>query len=341
MRRGRYGVTDYWRDRPVFLTGCTGLLGSWLAEELVDLGAQVVGLVRDHVPSSRLFQEGLDARITIVQGSVEDRLLVERVLNEYEVCTVFHTAAQTIVGIANRNPASTFESNIAGTWSVLESARRTPTVRSIVVASSDKAYGTQAQLPYAENAPLQGRHPYDVSKSCADLISRSYYETFKLPVCVTRCGNLFGGGDLNFNRLIPGTIRSLLYGERPVIRSDGSYVRDYFYVRDAVRAYTGLAERMDNPSIHGEAFNFSNESQVSVLELTTMIRTLMGLENLVPKVLDEVENEIPEQYLTSQKARRVLGWTPRFDLTSGLRETIDWYRSYFAARDQERIAVDT
>jgi CDP-glucose 4,6-dehydratase len=324
-------VSEFWRDRPVLVTGCTGLLGSWLARGLLDRGAKTVGLVRDWVPESNFNKSGLSERVTVVRGDVIDQALIERVLGEYEIDTVFHLAAQTIVGIANRNPLSTFESNIKGTWTVLESCRRSPAVRQVIVASSDKAYGEHKQLPYAEEAALQGRHPYDVSKSCADLLAQSYTATYSLPVCVTRCGNLYGGGDLNWNRLVPGTIRSALNGSAPIIRSDGSYIRDYFYVEDGVLAYLSLAEQMAaNRELAGEAFNFSNEIQVSVLELTQEILKVAGRADLKPVVLSEARNEILHQYLSASKARRYLGWRPRFNLEEGLTLTVEWYKQFFA-----------
>lgn len=322
-------MNNFWKDRNVFITGCTGLLGSHLTEMLVDREANVVGLVRDLVPKSNLVQTGVYDSINIVRGCVEDYYTVERAINEYEIDTVFHLAAQTIVGIANRNPLSTFESNIKGTWCVLEACRRLPTVKRIVIASSDKAYGEQDKLPYDEHAPLIGTHPYDVSKSCADLISLMYYNTYKLPVCVTRCGNFYGPGDLNFNRLIPGTIRSVLNNEAPVIRSDGTYIRDYFYVKDGALAYIHLAEKMEDSKIHGEAFNFSNELQISVLEITNKILKWMNREDLKPIILNEATNEIKHQYLSAKKARKILGWKPKYNLNTGLKETIEWYNQFF------------
>lgn len=322
-------MKEFWKDRNVFITGCTGLLGSHLTQMLVEKKANVVGLVRDLVPKSNLVQTGIHDRINIVRGCVEDFYTIERAINEYEIDTVFHLAAQTIVGTANRNPLSTFESNIKGTWCVLEACRRVPTVKRMVIASSDKAYGDQDKLPYDENAPLIGAHPYDVSKSCADLISLMYYKTYNIPVCVTRCGNFYGPGDLNFNRIVPGTIRSILNNEAPIIRSDGTYIRDYFYVKDGALAYIHLAEKMDDKKIHGEAFNFSNEIQVSVLELTKKILKLMGQEDLRPKILNEAKNEIKHQYLSAEKARKILGWKPKYDLESGLKEAIEWYKQFF------------
>ena len=322
----------FWLDRPVFVTGSTGLLGSWLTRQLVELRSNVVALVRDWVPESELFQNGSSTSVTVVRGDVTDIALIERILNEYEISTVFHLAAQTIVGTANRSPVSTFESNIRGTWSVLEAARLSPLVKQVVVASSDKAYGSHDLLPYTEDAALQGVHPYDVSKSCADLITQSYAYTFGVPVCITRCGNLFGGGDLNWNRLIPGTIRSAIRNEAPVIRSDGTFIRDYFYVEDAAAAYIKLAEKMNgDPSLAGEAFNFSNEIQLSVLDVTKRILTLIGRGDLIPNVLNQASNEIKHQYLSAEKARTQLGWSPEYTLDEGLLKTIDWYRAFLNA----------
>ncbi|MCG2717859.1 MAG: GDP-mannose 4,6-dehydratase [Nanoarchaeota archaeon] len=321
----------FWKNRNIFVTGCTGLLGSWLTKSLVERGANVTGLIRDLVPKSNLNWSGFNNKINIVRGEIEDYFLLERTINEYEVDTVFHLAAQTIVTIANRNPISTFESNIKGTWNMLEACRRAPLVKRIIVASSDKAYGDQEKLPYDETAPLEGRHPYDVSKSCADLLCRAYFETYKLSVCVTRCGNFYGGGDLNFNRIVPGTIRSVLNKERPVIRSDGALIRDYFYIEDAVEAYLLLAEKMEELGIQGEAFNFSNEIQVTVLELVEKILKIMK-SDLKPKVLGEATNEIKHQYLSAKKARETLNWKPKYTLEEGLRRTTKWYEEFFSER---------
>jgi len=322
-------VQNFWKDRPVLVTGCTGLLGPWLTSDLVERGANVVGLVRDNVPRTNFLKLGLDRRITVVRGEIEDYFLLERILNEYEIESVFHLAAQTIVTIANRNPLSTFDTNMKGTWNLLEACRRSPTVKRIVVASSDKAYGDQKSLPYQEDAPLQGRYPYDVSKSAADLLAASYWHTYRLPVCVTRCGNLFGGGDFNFNRIVPGTIRSALRNESPIIRSDGTLKRDYFYVRDAADAYLTLAEQMGSLRCHGEAFNFSLEQPMTVLEITKAVLTQMKKKDLKPDIKNEASGEILNQYLSAEKARRMLGWKPRFSLAEGLTETIRWYTEYF------------
>ena len=326
---------EFWAGRRVFITGATGLLGSWMTERLVELGADVVALVRDQVGRSRLLSSPTAKEITIVSGALEDYFTIERALNEYEIEAVLHLGAQTIVGTANRSPLGTFTSNIEGTWNVLEAARRSPLVKRIVVASSDKAYGDQPELPYLEDARLEGRHPYDVSKSCADLICTSYNHTYGLPVCITRCGNLFGGGDLNFNRIIPGNILSALKDEAPIIRSDGSFTRDYFYVRDAVDAYLHLAEQMDREEVRGQAFNFSNERPMTVLEITDMVLDVMGKKDLKPKVLGEAKNEIQHQYLSAQKARDLLDWTPAWSPEKGLGETIEWYRQW--AKDARLI----
>lgn len=319
---------NYWKDKNIFITGATGILGSWLTKSLVYQGANIIALIRDFVPKSNLFLSAMNEKITIIKGEVEDYFLLERALNEYEIDSVFHLGAQTIVTIANRNPISTFETNIKGTWNILEACRRSPKIERVVFASSDKAYGAQKELPYDEKTPLEGKHPYDVSKSCADLICRSYYETFGLPVCITRCGNFYGGGDLNFNRIIPGTIRSLLNNERPVIRSDGSMVRDYFYIEDGVEAYLQLAREMDDKKIWGESFNFSNEEPLKVIEIVNKLLNIMNSE-LEPIILNESSNEIGEQYLSAQKARNTMGWKPSYTLVEGLQKTVDWYKLFF------------
>ena len=321
--------STFWLDRPTFVTGATGLVGSWLVQRLCAASADVVCLVRDWVPQSELVRSSWIDQVKVVRGDVRDQALLERSIGEYEIATVIHLAAQTIVGIANRNPVSTFETNIGGTWALLEACRRTPCVKQIVVASSDKAYGDQEILPYDEQSPLQGQHPYDVSKSCTDLIAHSYAVTYGLPVVITRCGNFYGGGDLNWNRIVPGTIRSVLRGERPVIRSDGQSVRDYFYVEDGAAAYMMLAERLaSDASLYGEAFNFSNELQVTVLELVNRVLSIMG-SNTTPDVRNEASNEIRHQYLSAAKARQQLGWAPLFTLDGGLQNTIRWYEDFF------------
>jgi CDP-glucose 4,6-dehydratase len=325
-------MNAFWQDRPTLVTGATGLVGGWLTSRLLDAGADVVCLVRDWVPQSELARDAWAARVRIVRGDICDQSLVERVLGEYEIDSVFHLAAQAVVGVANRNPVSTFESNIRGTWCVLEACRRSPAVKQIVTASSDKAYGSAHKLPYREEAPLEGRHPYDVSKSCADLIARSYAETYDLPVAITRCGNFFGGGDLNWNRIVPGTIRAVLRGLRPIIRSDGMFIRDYFYVEDGAAAYMHLAEQLaKRQELRGEAFNFSNETQITVLQLVREILRLMDVE-VEPQVIGEARHEIRHQYLSAAKARRLLAWQPLYSLEQALEQTIDWYKNFLEQR---------
>jgi len=332
-------ATSFWRDRPVFITGGTGLVGSWLVRRLVEAEADVICLVRDWAPQSELVRANLIERVKVVRGDVCDQALLERTLGEYEINTVIHLAAQTIVGIANRNPISTFETNIQGTWALLEACRRSPLVKQVVVASSDKAYGDQPDLPYDETTPLQGQHPYDVSKSCADLIAHTYAQSYGMPICITRCGNFYGGGDLNWNRIIPGTIRSVTRGERPVIRSDGSYIRDYFYVEDGAAAYMLLAEQMAaRPELWGEAFNFSNELQITVLDLVARVLAAMR-SSLEPDVRGEASNEILHQYLSAAKARRLLDWSPLFTLDSALDKTIAWYTEFFESQAQAAQTV--
>jgi len=326
----------HWLDRPVLVTGATGLLGGWLVPRLVAQGACVACVVRDHVPASRLMRPGCASEVVISYADVRDQEAMERIIGEYEIDTIFHLAAQTIVGVANRNPLSTFDSNIRGTWVTLEAARRSSTVRAVVVASSDKAYGS-APLRCTEDTRLEGRHPYDVSKSCADLISRTYAETYDLPVAVARCGNLFGGGDLNWSRLVPGTIRSVLRGEHPVLRSDGTAVRDYFYVEDGAQAYMLAAQSLaQRPALRGEAFNFSNERPLSVLEMTRAILEALA-SDLEPEVRGDARHEIVEQSLDASKAHQVLGWKACWSLGEALARTVEWYREYLGSA---RAGVD-
>jgi CDP-glucose 4,6-dehydratase len=318
----------FWTGRRVFVTGCRGFLGSWMVQELRRRGAFVVGLVRD-VPADPPLLGGREAVPSYtVLGRLEDFDCLLRALNEYDIETVLHLGAQAIVGTALRNPRSTFEANILGTWNLLEACRQTAAVKRIIVASSDKAYGTSERQPYSEELPLAGRFPYDVSKSCADLIAQAYHASYGLPVCITRFANFFGGGDLNFSRLVPGTILSALRGQPPVLRSDGTMVRDYIYVLDGVAAYLVLAEAMEQPALWGSAFNFSLERPLSVLQVTQMILTTMGRDDLQPVILDEVRAEISVQHLSAARARSELAWQPRYSLEESLAETIEWYRRH-------------
>ena len=321
-------MENFWKGRTTFVTGATGLVGGWLTKKLYEAGADVVCLIRDYVPQSELVRTGLINKVKVVKGDICDKDLMERVMGEHEVDTVMHLAAQAIVGIANRNPVSTFEANIQGTWSVLEACRRSPMVKQIILASSDKAYGDQEILPYYENTPLQGIHPYDVSKSCADLIAHSYAHSYGLPVIITRCGNFYGGGDLNWNRIVPGTIRSIINGERPEIRSDGEFIRDYLYVEDGAAAYMLLAEKLAfNPSLKGEAFNVSTQKPVKVIDIVNKILLTMN-SSLVPDIKNQASNEIREQYLDASKVNTMLNWKPQFDLDEGIQKTIKWYKEF-------------
>ena len=322
---------DFWRGRPVFVTGATGLLGSWLVPELVRRGAAVVALVRDGSPRSLLVRDGWLDQVETVRGSLTDEGLVRRALAEYSVDTVFHLGAQTLVGVAKVDPVGTLEANVRGTWMLLEAARQTG-VRQVLVASSDKAYGDSPDLPYRESHPLQGRFPYDCSKSCTDLITTMYARTFGLRACIARCGNLFGGGDLNFSRLIPGVIEATLR-ERPfLIRSDGKFVRDFLYVEDAASAYIQLAEKLaEDDRLAGEAFNFGLELRPTMLEITERVLEIMGRIDLRPVIQNVASAEIREQYLDASKAKSVLGWAPKLGMDEGLRRTVAWYRDHFAA----------
>lgn len=323
---------SFWSDRPTFVTGATGQLGGWLVKHLLEPGADVVCLVRDWVPQCELVRTGLIDRVTVVRGELRDLELLRRTLGEYEINTVIHLAAQSIVGTANQDPLTTFDTNIRGTWSLLEACRMNPTVEQVVVASTDKVYGDVDELPYTEEMPFLARYPYDVSKACADMIATCYAETYELPVAITRLPNIYGGGDLNWNRIVPGTIRSVWRGERPVIHSDGRFLRDYLYVEDASAAHIFLAERLaDSPQLRGEAFNVSSDTPLTVLELVEKIARLMG-SDLQPLVENKVKHEILNQYLSAQKARETLGWHPLYTVDEGLQSTIDWYRAFFASQ---------
>jgi CDP-glucose 4,6-dehydratase len=332
-------VDESWHGRRVFMTGATGIVGSWLVKDLLARDARIVALVRDPDPQSEFYRSEDYRRTSIVQGRLEDYWTLERAINEHEIDTVFHLAAQPIVGVAQRFPLQTFEANIRGTYNLLDVCRlHHGLVKRVIIASSDKAYGEQAALPYTEDMPLQGRGPYEVSKSCADLIAQSYHQAYRLPMAIARCGNVYGGGDLNWSRIVPETIRACIRGARPVIRSDGSYVRDYIYVKDVSSAYLRLAECMEDPRVLGQAFNFSPEHAISVIDLVARIQELMGCEHLMPDVQNTAQGEIHSQYLDSTKAMRLLGWRPRFGLDEGLLETLAWYRDYLTQRNDSELA---
>ena len=333
---------EAWSGMPVLVTGATGIVGSWLCSELLDRGANVIAFVKDADPQSELIRSGNIARLTVVDGSLEDYRTLERAIGGHEIQTVFHLGAQAIVGDALLSPLPTFETNIRGTYNLLEACRvHADHVEGVVIASSDKAYGDQDVLPYTEESPLIGRHPYDVSKSCADLIAQAYHRTYDLPVGIARCGNIYGGGDLNWSRLVPTAVRACIEGRSPVIRSDGSMVRDYIYVKDAVSGYIRLAEGLEHDQVKGQAFNFGNEAPVTVLALVSEIQNLMESQHLEPEVLGIAESEIHSQYLSTAKARKVLNWQPDNDLRSGLSETITWYRDFFGVGEHSDALAET
>ncbi|MCK5159605.1 MAG: GDP-mannose 4,6-dehydratase [Candidatus Heimdallarchaeota archaeon] len=322
-------TNKFWLLKNTLVTGASGFLGSYVVEELIKKQANVIAIVRDHVPKSRLFHEKINQNITTTRGDIRDYFFVKRILNEYEINSVFHLAAQTIVPIANRSPISTFESNIKGTWNILEACRDSELVNEIIVASSDKAYGSKDQLPYYETDPLNAKHPYDLSKTFTDLLAQSYFETYGLATGITRCGNLYGGGDLNFNRIVPQTIRSILYDQNPEIRSDGTFTRDYFYVEDAANSYITLAEQLLSKKLQGEAFNFGTGNQVSVLDLVNKMIKISKKSNLKPEIKNTAKGEIKDQYLSCEKAEKTLNWKPSHSLEEGLSKSYQWYKRWF------------
>lgn len=323
-----------WFARRVLITGATGFVGSWLVKALLERQAQVFALVRDLDYQSELVRSGAIRRITVINGRLEDFSAIERAINEHEIDTVFHLAAQALVGAAFRNPLPTFDTNIRGSYHLLEACRiHSRLVRAVIIASSDKAYGDSEELPYTENHPLVGRHPYDVSKSCTDLLATSYFHTYRLPIVIARCGNIYGGGDLNWSRIVPGTIRSLLRRERPVLRSDGTLQRDYFYIEDAIEAYIALAENIDNPQVIGQGFNFSTESPTTVDQMVAAIQNILSVQDLQPIVLAQAKAEIKHQALSAERARRVLGWSARYALREGLMKTVAWYKAFFKSNE--------
>ncbi len=326
-------MSSFWEGKKVFVTGAFGFLGSWLSAELVSRKADVVALMLDSIPDSNLFRSGAAEKVSIVKGDLVDYEGMLRVFNEFEIEYCFHLGAQPIVTVANRNPLSTFNSNIRGTWNILEAARNSKLLKGLVVASSDKVYGDNEKLPYREDFPLNASHPYDVSKTCADVLSQSYFRTYGVPVGIARSGNFYGGGDINFDRLVPGTIKSLLKNEPPVIRSDGTFVRDYFYVKDAVGAFLALGENVQKKEITGQAFNFGTENHYTVLEIVEKLIALSG-KKLKPKILNQASNEIRAQYLDCSKAKRLLNWKSSTSLDAGLKETFKWYSDFFASKCQ-------
>jgi CDP-glucose 4,6-dehydratase len=321
-----------WQGRRALVTGATGMVGSWMVKRLLAEGVEVVALVRDWNPHSELIRSGDINRVNVINGSLEDYAALDRAINKHEVDTVFHLGAQTIVGTALRSPYQTFEANIRGTYNLLEVCRlQSSMVKSIVIASSDKAYGDVEVLPYNEEMPMNGRHPYDVSKSCTDLLAATYSHTYGMPITIARCGNIYGGGDLNWSRIVPGTILSVVKNESLLIRSDGTFLRDYIYVLDVVEAYMLLASRANEAGVRGAGFNFSCEEPMNVLDISGKVKEIMGRTDLAPTILNQAKAEIRDQYLDSRKAREVLDWSPRYGTEEGLRQTIGWYLEFLKA----------
>jgi CDP-glucose 4,6-dehydratase len=329
------GSATYWSDKRVLVTGASGMVGSWLTQWLVESGAHTVAFIADTDPQSELVRSGTINKVSVVNGRLENYDDIERAINNHEVDSIFHLGAQPIVGAADRAPRHTFESNIQGTWNLLDACRvLSPLVKRIVVASSDKAYGTQPILPYTEDMSMNGDHPYEVSKSCTDLISTTYARTYGTPVTIARCGNIYGGGDLNWNRIVPGTFRSLLRGEQPVLRSDGTFVRDYLHVDDIVSAYLTLGEQTDKPEFAGQGFNFSDESPLTVMQIYKAICEAAGRKDTEPQILNAASSEIKDQFLDSTKAHNVLAWRASVTLEDGLKKSFDWYRNFFVREEQ-------
>jgi len=320
-------MNNFWEEKNVLITGCTGFIGSWLTKELIEKGAKVTGIIRDSVPTCNFNLLNLSKKVNIVPGEIEDFNTIKRSLAEYNIDTVFHLAAQPIVTIALKDPMGTFRTNIMGTWNILEACRQLD-VKRVIIASSDKAYGTHDKLPYDETFELLGRYPYDVTKSCSDMLAQTYFKTYGLPIGITRCGNVYGGGDLNFNRIVPETMKNIIQNKNPVIRSDGKFIREYFYVKDTAGAYLRLAENMHKPEVKGEAFNFGSEEPITVLDFVQRMIDISGKKNLKPEVLNQAKAEITTQYLSSKKASKILEWTPKYSLNDGLKETYEWYQNY-------------
>ena len=319
---------NFWKGKNVLVTGADGFIGSWVAKTLIEKDANVITIIRDIKKKNNIDILNLKNNIDIIPGDLVNYDNCSRTINEYNIDTVFHIAAQAIVGPANKSPLSTFESNIKGTWNVLEVCRLNDNVKRIVVASSDKAYGQQKNLPYTEESPLLGYYPYDASKACADILARCYFKTYSMSLAITRNANTYGPADMNFSRIIPDTIKSIIEGKQPVIRSDGSFERDYMFIKDAVRSYLTLAENLHRKEIIGQAFNFGSEEKISVLDLFKKILKIMGKEDVKPKILGQAKNEIDRQYLSIEKAKKLLNWSPKYNIDEGLRETLGWYRAY-------------
>ena len=323
-------MNSFWKGKRVFITGASGLLGSWLTKKLIDCGADVIILMRDFNPQRELLKSSDYKKTYVVNGQLEDIETLKRAISSYKVEYIFHLGAQAIVDTALENPLETFESNIRGSYNLLEAARlHGKSIKGIVVASSDKAYGHSKSLPYLEEHPLSGKYPYEVSKSCADMIAMSYYHTYKLPIAISRCGNIYGGADTNWNRIVPGTVLSFYKNESPIIRSSGDFLRDYLYVEDVVDAYLLLAQNLQRKEIQGEAFNLAPGKPYAVFEIVSLISRAMNKAHLKPTVLSRAEKEIKDQFLNCSKAEKLLNWKPKHSLEEGLKKTIKWYEKYF------------
>ena len=321
-----YKRKTYWKNRKVLITGHEGFLGSWLAKVLLSYGVKIVGIDKvKNRPISIL--NGLRKNITSIKGDVVSLSLVKKIIEKYKPQTIFHLAAEAIVVEANKNPVKTFKSNIEGTWNILEASRDKKFIETIIIASSDKAYRESNKLPYKEDAPLRGNYPYEVSKSCADLLAYTYFYTYNLPVCITRCGNTFGPGDFHFSRIVPDAIRSAFQNKTLLIRSDGKFTRDYVYVEDIINGYIMLAEKLQKLKLEGKAFNFSNEKPLSVIELVEKIYQIVNKKPTY-QILGKAKYEIKHQYLSSKRAREILGWKPKYSLEEGLKKTINWYINF-------------
>lgn len=323
---------NYWQDRKVLITGYEGFIGSWLVKFLLSFGAKIWGLdIKTHRKQTILSDKELN-KVNIIKGNVENFPLVSKIIKESKIEFIFHLAAKSLVGDCLKKPIKAFSTNIKGTWNILEASRNSNTIEVVIIASSDKAYGIQNRLPYREESPLVGSHPYDVSKSCADLLAYAYFHTYNLPVCVTRCGNVFGPGDFNFSRIVPDIIRSIIKDRTLIIRSDGKFTRDYIYVKDVVTGYLTLAQKMQRLRLFGEAFNFSNEKPISVLNLVKIIAEFNGQGKANYEITNKAKYEIKHQYLSAKKARQILKWSPQYNLEEGLKETIKWYKDFLSKR---------
>jgi len=320
-------MADFWFGKRVLITGGTGFIGSWLVKSLIKNGSKVTLLVRDLHPNVffSLKQNQLFPK-NIVIGDLSNYDLVTRIFNEYEIEACFHLAAQAIVGVANQSPLSTFTSNIKGTWNLLEAARNSKTLDRMIVASSDKAYGEPIEVPIPESHPLLASHPYDASKACEEILAKTYYHSYGLPIAISRCSNIYGGGDLNFSRIIPDIIRSILLDKQPIIRSDGKSIREYLYISDVISGYLSLGKNLSQKNVKGEAFNFGASNPISVIELVNKLLRITEKNNLKPKIMNKTSNEIKIQYLSSKKAKNILNWYPKTSLDDGLKQTFEWYR---------------